>query len=135
MPCAAFIVEDHAAIREGLSEALQELAGISTSGWAGSVQEALAWLAAPLRAWDIAIVDLLLPDGSGLQVLRALQGRAPARKVVVLTATATAPVRARCLALGADAVFDKAMETEPLLDWCAAVAAASASVGPGAAPA
>ena len=133
MPCTAFIVEDHAAIRDGLAEALAELAGIRTVGWAASVRDALAWLADPARRWDIAVIDLLLPDGSGLEVLRALAGRAPARKVVVLTATATEPVRARCRELGADAVFDKAMETEALLDWCAAVAAPPTSVGPAAA--
>jgi DNA-binding NarL/FixJ family response regulator len=122
LPCTAFIVEDHVAIRESLAEALAELAGIRTVGQAGSVREALAWLADPARPWDIAIVDLLLPDGSGLQVLRALQGRAAGRRVVVLTATATELVRTSCERLGADAVFDKAMDTEALLAWCAAAA-------------
>jgi DNA-binding NarL/FixJ family response regulator len=119
----AFLVEDSPAIRAGLVEALAELAGVHTSGVAATQAEAIAWLADPAHQWDIAIVDLLLePGGSGLAVLKALQQRSPAQKAVVLTATATSLVRRHCEALGSDEVFDKSMETEALLDYCAALA-------------
>lgn len=115
----AFVVEDNEAIREGLVEALAELAGISTAGTATSEEEAVAWLTDPAHAWDIAIVDLTLEPGNGFNVIKACQGRAPGRKVVVLTGSANPTVRRHCEALGSDGVFDKAMETDALLDWCA----------------
>lgn len=124
MTVSAFIVEDSRAIREGLAEALAEMAGIRTVGLAASEREAVAWFADPTHAWDLAIVDLILEGrGSGLGVLRALRSREPRQKVVVLTATASPAVREQCLALGSDEVFDKSMESDALIAWCMAFAA------------
>lgn len=124
MSLCAFVVEDSPAIQNGLVEALSELAGIRTTGVATSEKEALDWLADPAHEWDLAIVDLLLQGrGSGLGVLLALRERDPRRKVVVLTATASSAVRERCLALGCDEVFDKAIQTDALITWCMALSA------------
>lgn len=128
MPLYAYIVEDNQAICESLTEALAELAGIERRGFTGRAAEAVAWLTDRAHEWDLAIVDLMLDDGgSGLDVLRALQGREGRGKVVVLTATASPHVRQQCLAIGCDGVFDKAMETEALLDWCVALAQGAAA--------
>ena len=123
MPLKAFVVEDHLSIRESLVEALAEMAGVETLGVASDAKTAIAWLTDPSREWDIAIVDLLLePGGNGLDVLRACRGREPGRKVGVRTGTADPNVRRECEALGSDGVFDKAMETDALIDWCRAQA-------------
>jgi DNA-binding NarL/FixJ family response regulator len=123
----AFLVEDQPGIREGLAAALDEISGIETAGWAASEARAVAWLRDPAHPWDIAIVDLVLEPGggSGFGVLQAVRDRPNTRKVVVLTATASPQVRARCEAMGADGVFDKAMETEAMLDFCARLARAA----------
>jgi DNA-binding NarL/FixJ family response regulator len=123
----AYLVEDQASIRESLAEALAELAALDLVGWAGNEKTALAWLRDPAHPWDIAIVDLILEPGggSGFGVLRALRDRASHRKLIVLTATADPQVRRRCEEMGADAVFDKAMETEAMLDFCAALGRAA----------
>ncbi len=118
MALRAFVVEDNPAIRESLVEALAELVGAVTTGTATSEKAAVAWLADPAHEWDIAIVDLMLDPGSGLGVLRACANRKPAQKVVVLTGTASNDVRGQCEALGSDRVFDKAIETDLLLDYC-----------------
>lgn len=126
MPVNAFIVEDSPPIREGLAEALSEMAGIRCVGFAANQPDAVAWLTDPANAWDLAIVDLILePGGSGLGVLHALRDRPAGRKVVVLTATASPAVRAQCMTLGSDGVFDKAIETDALIAWCAALARGS----------
>lgn len=115
----AFIVEDNLPIRESLTEALAELAGIETMGHAATEKAAVRWLSDPANDWDIAIVDLVLePGGSGLGVLRALQGRKPGQKMAVLTGALSERTRRQCETLGCDGVFDKSMETEALLDWC-----------------
>lgn len=119
MALRAFVVEDNESIRDSLSEALLELADVITSGVAASQHAALAWLANPANQWDIAIVDLTLaPGGSGFGVLEACRDRGPDQKVVVLTGTANPDVRRYCEALGSDGVFDKAMETDALIDYC-----------------
>ena len=126
MALQAFVVEDNPAIRDSLAEALAEIGGIETAGSAASEKAAVAWLNEPDNRWDIAIVDLVLePGGSGFGVLLAVQDRRPEQKVVVLTGSASPDVRKRCESLGADGVFDKSMETEAMLDWCAALARAA----------
>ena len=127
MALKAFVVEDNVSIRESLIEALAELTGIETTGVAGSEKAATAWLSNPDNEWDIAIVDLILePGGSGLGVLKAMKDRKPGRKMVVLTGTADPEVRRLCEALGSDGVFDKAIETDALLDYCLQLSKAAA---------
>jgi DNA-binding NarL/FixJ family response regulator len=123
----AFLVEDQASIRDSLAEALSEIAGIECAGWAADEKAALAWLRNPAHEWDIAIVDLVLQPGggSGYGVLQALRERPPTRQMVVLTGTANPQVRRQCEEMGADGVFDKSMETEAMLDYCAALARAA----------
>ncbi len=127
MPLKAYIVEDNEQIRESLQEALSELGGIETVGSAANERDAVAWLRDPAHVWEIAIVDLVLEPGggSGFGVLNALRDRGVARKMVVLTGTASLDVRKRCEELGSDGVFDKSMETEALLDYCMALARAA----------
>jgi DNA-binding NarL/FixJ family response regulator len=123
----AFVVEDQAPIRESLVEALSEIAGIQTAGWAADEKSAIAWLRNPANHWDLAIVDLVLEPGggSGFGVLQALRQRGSTQKMVVLSATANPQVRRHCEEMGADGVFDKAMETEAMLDYCVALARAA----------
>jgi two-component system OmpR family response regulator len=129
----AFVVEDNPAICASLVSALEELAGLQVVGTTGSAPQAVAWLTDPGNAWDLAIVDLLLePGGTGLDVLRACRLRNAGQKMVVLTATASDLVRHMCESLGSDGVFDKATETETLLQWCATLSGGAApSPSPG----
>jgi DNA-binding NarL/FixJ family response regulator len=56
------------------------------------------------------VLDLQLPDGSGLHILPILRVRVPAAIIVVLTNATRDGYRNRCLALGASFVFDKSSE-------------------------
>jgi two-component system OmpR family response regulator len=107
-----FLVEDSPVIRDNLAESLEELSGARVVGWASNEDEARQWLADHPADWDLAVVDLFLLQGSGLNVVKSCSNRALRQKVIVLTSYATPPIRQRCLALGADAVFDKATEIE-----------------------
>ena len=119
MELKTYIVEDNATIRENLVGTLQELASVSALGWADTETEAKRWLASHQSAWDLAIVDLFLKQGSGMGVLEACRSRSPAQHVVVLSNYATNDIRQRCLQLGADAVFDKSNEIDALVEYCA----------------
>lgn len=107
-----FLVEDSPVIRDNLAESLEELTGARVVGSASNEDEARQWLTDNAAGWDLAVVDLFLLQGSGLNVVKSCSSRALRQKVVVLTNYATPPIRQRCLALGADAVFDKATEIE-----------------------
>lgn len=126
MALKAYVVEDQPQVRDSLLEALSELAGIEPAGWAPDEKRAIAWLRDPAHDWDIAIIDLVLERGSsGFGVLQALRDRPVTRKMVVLTGTANPKVRRHCEEMGADGVFDKAMETEAMLDYCVKLARAA----------
>jgi DNA-binding NarL/FixJ family response regulator len=118
MALRAYIVEDSPTIRDNLVETLQELAQVEAVGMADTEREAKAWLTANPSAWDVAVVDLFLRQGSGLKVVEACKGRRYGQKVIVLSNHATSDMRRRCAQLGADAVFDKSTEIDALLDYC-----------------
>ena len=118
MKVRAYIVEDSATIRENLIETLQELALVEPVGAAETENEGKKWLAQNDDYWDLAIVDLFLKEGSGLNILEACRSRRPTQKMIVLSNHATNDVRWRCAQLGADAVFDKSTEIDALVDYC-----------------
>lgn len=118
MELKTYIVEDNATIRENLIGALEELASVKALGWAETEAQARNWLVQHDRAWDLAIVDLFLKQGSGLGVLEACRERAAGQRVVVLSNYATVDMRKRCTQLGADAVFDKSNEIDALVEYC-----------------
>ena len=118
MRLKTYIVEDNPTIRENLIGTLEELACINAVGSAETENEGKAWLTENHDAWDLAIVDLFLKQGSGLGVLGACRDRPPRQKVVVLSNYATADIRRRCAQLGVDAVFDKSNEIDALVDYC-----------------
>jgi two-component system, OmpR family, response regulator len=118
MTFRAYIVEDSPTIRDNLIETLQELALVEPVGTAETELEGKQWLAQNEKYWDLAIVDLFLKEGSGLNILEACRVRRPGQKMVVLSNHATNDVRWRCAQLGADAVFDKSTEIDALVDYC-----------------
>jgi two-component system, OmpR family, response regulator len=121
MTFRAYIVEDNATIRENLIETLQELALIDPVGTAATESEGKRWLSDHDGWWDLAIVDLFLKEGSGLNILEACRLRRPNQKMIVLSNHATRDIRWRCTQLGADAVFDKSTEIDQLVDYCVSV--------------
>jgi two-component system, OmpR family, response regulator len=113
-----YVVEDSPTIRDNLIATLEELTGVTTVGTAETEKEGVDWLTNSSNAWDLAIVDLFLKQGTGLGVLSACKKRLFNQKVIVLSNYATPDVRKQCALLGADAVFDKSTEIEQLLDFC-----------------
>ena len=119
-----YLVEDNPIIRENLTETLTELVGSITVGSSETEQGAKTWLAQNANEWDLAIVDLFLKQGSGIQVVSSLRQRAGNQKVVVLSNYAAPEVRKECLRLGADKVLDKTNEIDLLIDFCKALSPA-----------
>ena len=120
MKLRTFLVEDNPTIRDNLVETLEELTPVLAVGFADSEGAALQWLAQSGNDWSLAIVDMFLVEGSGLGVLAACRNRLPHQRMVVLSNYATPDIRARCAALGADAVFDKSRDIDALIEFCLA---------------
>jgi DNA-binding NarL/FixJ family response regulator len=80
---SVMLVDDHALIREGLRRAVDRAGDMTVVGEAQSVREAMA-VAEHVKP-DVAVVDIRLPDGNGVDLCRDLRDRDPARGVVVLT--------------------------------------------------
>ncbi len=77
-----FVVEDHLAVRRGLEMVLRS-EGLRIAGVAADVHEASALMRR--RRFDVALIDLNLPGGSGTQVVRELLERDPSSAVVLHT--------------------------------------------------
>ena len=115
-----YLVEDSPVITENLSATLEDLADADVIGSSATVAEAIIDLTRADNDWQLAIVDIFLREGSGLDVLSACRDRDAARRMVVLSNYATPEVRRRCRELGADAIFDKSTELEALVAYCCA---------------
>lgn len=120
MALQAYIVEDNALIRGNLTEALTELADVQTIGYATTEDDACCWLEQHPQDWNLLLVDLFLAQGTGLGVIKRCRQRSAAQKIVVLSNYATDEMRSRCLACGADAIFDKSTELDLFIDYCRA---------------
>jgi DNA-binding response OmpR family regulator len=97
------IVEDDTDVRDLLIEVCED-EGYDADG-AGSVASATAALRT--RQYDLVVLDLWLPDGSGTAVLRALRQVGSAVPVVVCSGRPDAVLRTRMFEAGADAVLEK----------------------------
>ncbi|MGJ7566090.1 response regulator [Variovorax sp. GB1R11] len=117
MAVITFLVEDNKTIRDQLIPTLEDLTRARVLGTAETEAQAIHWLKSHDGDWDVAVVDLFLKEGSGLGVLRGCEQRAPHQLVVILSNYATREMRAQCLALGADAVFDKSTELDNFLHF------------------
>jgi len=120
-----FVVEDNLIVLESLVAALEELAPVHVVGNAADESVAVDWLAAGGERCDLVIVDIFLRTGSGLGVIAAARRRRPDAALVVLSNYATDEMRTRCLASGADRVFDKSRDIDQLVAYCVALATRS----------
>jgi two-component system OmpR family response regulator len=122
-PLNAFLVEDNENIRDAIVEVMPEMMPVQFVGITADESSARLWLRANEGCWDIAIVDLLLLQGTGFGVVAECRRRSDLQKVVVLSSTVDEAVRQRCLDLGANAVFDRNNDIGKLVNYCRAHAA------------
>jgi two-component system response regulator DevR len=100
-----FIVEDAPKTRKELAELLANEKGFAVVGEAGSVREALVGIETTLP--EAVLLDISLPDGSGVEVLKFIRKHDLKLSVVVLTSNPYDALRTKCQSLGAAAVLDK----------------------------
>ena len=116
MDLRVFLVEDLQRMRSLLGDLFSSMGGLTVVGSAGTEAEAKYWLEEHRSGWDLAVIDLVLDQGAGMEVIRRCREDPAGGKVVVFSSYASPGVRQHCLALGADAVFDKS-ETGAFISW------------------
>ena len=80
---SVFLVDDHPLVREWLTTLLNQLPEFRVCGEAAGAEQAIEGMRA--RKPDIAIVDLALPEGSGLALVKKIKSEMPEVAVVVLS--------------------------------------------------
>jgi two-component system, NarL family, response regulator DevR len=78
-----FLVDDHEVVRRGLIDLLGADPELDVVGEAGSVAEAMARI--PAACPDVAVLDVRLPDGNGIELCRDLLSRMPDLRCLILT--------------------------------------------------
>ena len=119
MGIKTILVEDNRTIQGVLIPTLIELGDMEIMAVAETACEAIAAMEKLDDTWELAVVDLFLKHGSGLDILRACGCNHEGRVVVVLSNYATKKMREECAALGADGVFDKSTQLDMFFDFCA----------------
>ncbi len=112
-PATVVVVDDYPGVRELLTVVLESEADFRVVGLAADGAEAVARAAAAQP--DLVILDLVLPDTSGLAVLVRLRAAAPDTRVVVLSGSTEQHVADRVRAAGADAFVGKDVPVSELL--------------------
>lgn len=123
------IVEDHEITRLGLCTLLGSCPQFEIVGEAGSVAEAQEAVAR-LKP-DLLLLDVRLPDGSGIEVCRRLQHQESDTKVLVLTSYASDDLVFDAIAAGADGYLLKEIHGEKLVQAIQAVAEGKSILDPG----
>jgi DNA-binding NarL/FixJ family response regulator len=77
------VVDDHEVVRQGLVALLDRRPGFQVVAQAGTVQESITQ--ARLQRPDIVVMDVRLPDGSGVEACREIRAELPDTRVIMLT--------------------------------------------------
>lgn len=100
-----YIVEDAPETRKDIANALAPMKDIEVVGEAESVCDARKGIYS--SSPEAVILDISLPDGSGVEILKLIRNWRREIRVVVLTYDPSKELRAKCMELGAAAIFDK----------------------------
>jgi len=107
-----FIADDSRIVREHLVTMLEELAGIEIVGQAENVAEAINAIS-KLQP-DAVILDILMPGGSGIEVLENIKQDGAGPMVIILTNYPYPVYRQKCMQAGADFFLDKSTEFDQI---------------------
>lgn len=109
-----FIADDSVLVCKRLVNLLENLAGVTIVGLAHDAPDALRSIER-LKP-DAVILDISMPNGSGIDVLHKLKSEKPAPLIIMLTNYSFPQYRRKCMDAGADYFFDKSTEFEKVVD-------------------
>jgi DNA-binding NarL/FixJ family response regulator len=127
-PIRILIADDHEVVRIGLSALLDRQEGFRVVGQAASGQEAIR-LARSLHP-DVAVLDIRMPDGSGIDACRQITAEAPGTPVVMLTSYADEEALFDAITAGASGYVLKRIGSQELMDAIRTVASGQSMLDP-----
>jgi two-component system response regulator DevR len=113
-PIRVFVVDDHELIRRGVSQAFEQEDDFEVVGSAGSVRETLETIG--LKGPDVALLDLRLPDGDGIELCREIRSRHPSIKCLLFTSFADDEAVLQAVMAGASGFVLKDIDVARLID-------------------
>jgi two-component system response regulator DevR len=118
-----FLVDDHEVVRRGVADLLEEEPDLTVIGQAGSVAEALARI--PAAQPDLAVLDVRLPDGSGVELCRDLRSMMPGLNCLMLTSFPDEQAMIEAILAGAGGYVLKDITGTKLIDAVRSVGSGS----------
>ena len=107
------IADDHAVVRQGLKQILGDTPEMLVAGEATNGQEVLDRVRA--EAWDVVVLDISMPDRSGLDILKQLRSERPKLPVLVLSMYSEDQYATRVLKAGASGYLTKDSAADELV--------------------
>jgi len=122
------LVDDHDVVREGLRALLSRREGFDVVSQAGTVAESIS--EAKRVKPDVIVMDVRLPDGSGIEACREIREAMPETKVIILTSYADDEAVFASILAGASGYVLKQTRGSALADAIAAVARGESLLDP-----
>jgi DNA-binding NarL/FixJ family response regulator len=115
-----FIVEDSPVVQEILSRELGRIEGVELCGMAGDPSDAVNLILETMP--DLVILDIVLHNGNGFEVLKKIKTKGSKLKVMILTNHSFMHYRQISSEMGAELFFDKSIEMEKAIQAVRAMA-------------
>ena len=128
MTVKVFLVDDHEVVRRGVRSLIENEGDLVVVGEAGSASEALARI--PPTKPDVAIIDVRLPDGNGVEVCREIRSQHPEVKCLILTSFADDEALFDAIMAGAAGYLLKQIKENDLVDAVRRVASGQSLLDP-----
>lgn len=125
-----FLLDDHEVVRRGIADLISLEKGMIVVGEAGSKAEALTRI--PAARPDVAVLDVRLPDGTGVEVCREIRSALPDLKCLMLTSYADDEALFDAIMAGASGYVLKEIRGNDLIDAVRQVAAGKSLLDPAA---
>ena len=128
MTIRVFLLDDHEIVRTGLRALLESTDDLEVVGEAGTATEAISRI--PALRPDVAILDVRLPDGSGVEVCREIRAKLPETACIMLTSYADDEALFASIMAGSSGYVLKQVGGNSLVDDVRRVAAGQSLLDP-----
>jgi two-component system nitrate/nitrite response regulator NarL len=123
-----FVADDHPVYREGIVRAIEERPDLELVGQASTGRDALAEITR--LEPDVALLDIMMPELDGLEVLTAIERDDVATRVALLSAHVDSSYAYRAVAAGAKGYLSKQAARQEICDALLAIAAGGTAFAP-----
>lgn len=128
VPIRVFLLDDHEVVRRGVRDLLEAEDDIEIVGEAGTAEEAVGRI--PATSPDVAVLDVRLPDGSGVEVCREVRSRRPELACIMLTSFADDEALFEAIMAGASGYVLKQVRGSELIHAVRRVASGESLLDP-----